>query len=244
MLGFGTKIGDPAVVFSSKNTAMEQRRLKKEQLDDKAHLVVAATLVADVTTGHCHFTATPPPTLIAVLSTLTLLPPGATDHMTYNSDFTTLPPHRDHVLTANNVAAFVMGIGPDIQTREIFGRGTKKGGLYYVDDVATNQGVLHETTRPQTAQQNGIIESKNGQILIVARALLLGASVSKRFWMDALIYAVYLLNHLPSRVLDFRTPMQVFGCVFYVHLDQNQSKVDVYALCCVFLDFSPHQKGY
>ncbi|KAI5335819.1 hypothetical protein L3X38_025953 [Prunus dulcis] len=27
----------------------------------------------------------------------------------------------------------------DIQTQEIFGRGTKKGGLYYVDDVATSR---------------------------------------------------------------------------------------------------------
>ena len=101
------------------------------------------------------------------------------------------------------------------------------------------KGVLHETTCPQTPQQNGVAECKNGQILIVARALLLGASVSKRFWMDALIYAVYLLNRLPLRVLDFQTPMQVlthhlstssmltlspkvFGCVIYVHLHQNQ----------------------
>ncbi|BFG15695.1 hypothetical protein CerSpe_019690 [Prunus speciosa] len=36
------------------------------------------------------------------------------------------------------------------------------------------KGVLHETTCPQTPQQNG-------QILAAARALLLGASVPKRF---------------------------------------------------------------
>ncbi|KAI5342034.1 hypothetical protein L3X38_009909 [Prunus dulcis] len=119
----------------------------------------------------------------------------------------------------------------DIQTREIFGRGTKNRGLYYVDDVATSQ------------------------ILAVACALLL-------LWMDAVTYAVYLLNRLPSRVLDFQTPMQVlthhisassmltlspkvFGCVIYVHLHQNKrSKQDPCALRCVFLGFSTHQKGY
>ncbi|BFG30843.1 hypothetical protein CerSpe_171170 [Prunus speciosa] len=37
---------------------------------------------------------------------------------------------------------------------------------------------------------------------------------------------------------------KVFGCVAYVHLHKNQSKQDPCALCCVFLGFSPHQKGY
>ncbi|KAI5317469.1 hypothetical protein L3X38_037176 [Prunus dulcis] len=107
--------------------------------------------------------------------------------MTYNYTLfsTTLPPHCDHVLTANNDAAPATGASSilltpalpldkvllvpslssnllsvpqvteqlncivlmypsfvllqDIQTWEIFGRGTKKGGLYYVDDVATSR---------------------------------------------------------------------------------------------------------
>ncbi|XP_021804776.1 uncharacterized protein LOC110749062 [Prunus avium] len=382
MLGSGTKIGEPAVVFASKNTALvsrptrsgsfavlprrltsiekdklkcdhfgekrhtidtcwalhgvpdwekERRRLKKEQLNGKALVVVAPTSMADTTTGHGHLTATPPPTLTAVSSTPTPPPPsnfgkafhahdtrntgwiidsGATDHMTYNSALfsTTFPPHHDHVLTADNADAPVTEVGfilltpalpldkvlLDIQTREIFGRGTKKGGLYYVDDVATSrvlrdalrvrwfvlfvddctrmmwlygmkkksEGVLHETTCPQTPQQNGVAERKNGQILAAALALLLGASVPNQFWMDDVTYAVYLFNRLPSRVLDFQTPMQVlthhisaffmltlspkvFGCVTYVLLHQNQrSKLDPCALRCVFLGFSPHQKGY
>ncbi|CAL8167941.1 unnamed protein product [Prunus armeniaca] len=376
MLGSGTKIGELAVVFASKNTALvsqctgssssavlprrltpaekdklkcnhcgekrhtintcwalhgvpdwekEQRHLKKEQLDIKAHVAVATTSVAGIITRHDHLSASPP-TLTAVSSTPTPPPPcnfgkafhaydtrytswiidsGATDHMTYNSTLfsTTLPPHRDHVLTANNVTAPVTGASSillthDIQTRDIFSRGTKNGGLYYMDDVATSRvlragsaetsqhcricllhyrfghtsfgylrhlfpalfsgvnesdfqcqtcilakshrvsyspscnkrlmpfdlvhydvwgpspvstplgGVLHETTCPQTPQQNGVAERKNGQILVVARALLLGASVPKRFWMDYVTYIVYRLNRLPSRVLDFQTPMQ------------------------------------
>ncbi|KAI5317468.1 hypothetical protein L3X38_037175 [Prunus dulcis] len=68
--------------------------------------------------------------------------------------------------------------------------------------------VLPETTCPQTPQQNGVTECKNGQILAATHGLLLGASVPKRFWMDVVTYVVYLLNHLSSRVLDFQTPMQ------------------------------------
>ncbi|CAL8164228.1 unnamed protein product [Prunus armeniaca] len=98
--------------------------------------------------------------------------------MMYNSAlfYTTLLPHLNHVLTANNTAA------SDLQTREIFGLGTKNGGLYYVDDVTTSRpwelavflsddsysmlpikGVLHETTCPQIPQQNGVAECKNGR---------------------------------------------------------------------------------
>ncbi|BBH09453.1 hypothetical protein Prudu_021956 [Prunus dulcis] len=77
-----------------------------------------------------------------------------------------------------------------------FGRGTKKGGLYYVDDVG------------------GVTERKNGQILAAAYVLLLGESVPKRFWMDVVNYGVYLLNRLPSRVLDVQTPVQK-GYRFY-----------------------------
>ncbi|CAL8077637.1 unnamed protein product [Prunus armeniaca] len=148
-------------------------------------MAVAPTFVADITTGHGPFTATFPPTLTAFSSTPTPQPPsncgkafyahdtcdtcwiidsGATDHMTYNSTLfsTTLPPYRDHILTANNVVAPVMGadsilftptlplnkvllipsLSSGIQTREIFGRGTKKGGLYYMDDVATSRVLL------------------------------------------------------------------------------------------------------
>ncbi|KAB2628036.1 hypothetical protein D8674_032831 [Pyrus ussuriensis x Pyrus communis] len=86
----------------------------------------------------------------------------------------------------------------DIQTKEIIGRGTKREGLYYVDDVvsgrahavrASRSSILHETTCLYTPQQNGVAERKNRHILETARALLLGASVPKVFWPEAVTYA-------------------------------------------------------
>jgi hypothetical protein len=125
-----------------------------------------------------------------------------------------------------------------------------------------NHGLIHEMSCPQTPQQNGVAEQKNRHILETARALLHGNHVPTRFWPDAVSTTVHLLNRLPSKVLQFQTPLQVlashvslnttlmlpprvFGCVAYVHLHKNQrSKLDPCALRCLFLGYAVHQKGY
>ncbi|CAL8989639.1 unnamed protein product [Prunus brigantina] len=230
----------------------------------------------------------------------------------------------------------------DIRTQEIIGRGTKRGGLYYVDDVCTGKaliahdsaadkkkqiwlwhwrlghasfgylkhlfpalfldldisslqcetcilakshrvsypisfnkndkpfalihsddnGLLHETTCPYTPQQNGVAERKNRHILETARSILIEAHMPKMFWSDAILYAVYLLNRMPSSVHGYKTPLDVltlthplpsvltlhpriFGCIAYVHILKHlRSKLDPCALKCVFVGFSPYSKGY
>lgn len=123
-------------------------------------------------------------------------------------------------------------------------------------------GLIHETSCPQTPQQNGVAKQKNRHILETARALLHGTYVPNCYWPDAVSTAVYLLNRMPSKVLNFKTPLQVlsshvalpptlmlsprvFGCVAYVHLHKNQrTKLDPCALRCLFVGYATHQKGY
>ena len=123
-------------------------------------------------------------------------------------------------------------------------------------------GLFHETSCTQTPQQNGVAERKNRHILETARALLIGANVPSRYWDDAVCTAVHLLNRMPSKVLDFRTPLQalsnhvtlpsmllipprIFGCVAFVHLHKNQrTKLDPCAVRCIFLGYATHKKGY
>ncbi|KAB2630265.1 hypothetical protein D8674_007784 [Pyrus ussuriensis x Pyrus communis] len=86
------------------------------------------------------------------------------------------------------------------------------GGEYInreLSEFLGDQGILHETTCPYTPQQNGVAERKNHHILETARALLLGASVPKVFWPEAVTYAVYVINRMPSRVVHFQTLFQV-----------------------------------
>lgn len=68
---------------------------------------------------------------------------------------------------------------------------------------------------------------------------------------------------MPSRILQFKTPCQillaaypstriissipikVFGCTAFVHIHKSQrSKLDPTATKCIFLGYSPNQKGY
>ncbi|XP_059659238.1 uncharacterized protein LOC132306059 [Cornus florida] len=123
-------------------------------------------------------------------------------------------------------------------------------------------GLCHETTCSQTPQQNGVAERKSRHILETARAFLTAAHAPRRYWADVVGTAVYLLNQMPSRVLDFETPLQalahhvslpsvlmlpprIFGCLAYVHLHKNQrTKLDVCAVHCVFLGYATHKKGY
>lgn len=74
-------------------------------------------------------------------------------------------------------------------------------------------------------------------------------NVPKRFWSQEVLTAAYLINRLPSRVLNFKSPYEVlkgrkldlshlklFGCVCFVHVQYaHRDKLDPKAVKCIFL---------
>lgn len=138
-------------------------------------------------------------------------------------------------------------------------------GTEYINDVLgqflKDKGILHQSTCVNTPQQNGIAERKNKHLLEVTRALMFSMNVPKYLWGEAILTATYLINRLPSRVLNFETPLnvfqkcfpdnrlhsilplKVFGCIVYVH-SKNQSKLDPRAEKYVFTGYAPNKKGY
>ncbi|KAI5322143.1 hypothetical protein L3X38_031215 [Prunus dulcis] len=91
---------------------------------------------------------------------------------------------------------------------------TDNGGEYVNNTLASfflAQCIIHQTTTLFTPQQNGVSERKNRQLLEVARSLMLDMSVPHHLWGHAVLSAAYLINRTPSRVLDFKTPHDVFG---------------------------------
>ncbi|VVA21035.1 Hypothetical predicted protein, partial [Prunus dulcis] len=81
---------------------------------------------------------------------------GATDHMTFDPDdfLNTTQPRRTCIANANSVTYPVTGAGTDIHTKKILGHGTKRGGLYYVDDFSP--GMANSVTHSFDSKQKQI----------------------------------------------------------------------------------------
>ena len=130
------------------------------------------------------------------------------------------------------------------------------GGEYVNSELHAfldHHSIVHQTTCPYTPQKNDVAERKNRQLLEVVRASLLEVNLSLSFWVEALTLAAYLMNRVPSRSVDFHTPLQtlssyvnahtvpnlpphMFGCVAFVHLHKQQRiKLEPRALRCVFV---------
>ena len=66
-------------------------------------------------------------------------------------------------------------------------------------------GIEQQFTITYTPQQNGVNERKNITIMEMARCLMFEKGLPKKFWVEAVNTAVYLLNRLPTNALEEKT---------------------------------------
>ncbi|KAL0745399.1 hypothetical protein Bca101_102106 [Brassica carinata] len=119
-------------------------------------------------------------------------------------------------------------------------------------------GILHQTSCPYTPQQNGVAERKNRHLMEVARSMMFHTSVPKRLWSDAVISACYLINRIPTKILEDQSPyevlnrskpvldhLRVFGCVCFVLVPgELRNKLEAKSTRAMFIGYSTSQKGY
>ncbi|CAM8957622.1 unnamed protein product [Rhodiola kirilowii] len=120
-------------------------------------------------------------------------------------------------------------------------------------------GIIHQTSCVDTPSQNGVAERKNRHLLETARALLFEMQVPKKFWVDAVSTACFLINRMSSSVLSGESPLgslcpssslfpvapKIFGCTCFVRdVRPHLTKLDPKSLKCIFLGYSRVQKGY
>ena len=119
--------------------------------------------------------------------------------------------------------------------------------------------ILHQSSCAYTPQQNGVAERNNRHLIETTRTLVLHYHVHFCFWGDVVLTVCYLINRMPSSVLNDQIPHsfilldrplyflspRVFGCSCFVHiLTPGQDKFSAKATKCIFLGYSRHHKGY
>jgi IS30 family transposase len=72
-------------------------------------------------------------------------------------------------------------------------------------------GISRHVACPYAHQQNGSAERKRHHIVEVGLSLLAHASMPLKYWDEAFLAATYLINRLPTKTLDFSSPLE---CLF------------------------------
>jgi len=143
--------------------------------------------------------------------------------------------------------------------RKIISMQTDWGGEYEkLNSFFQQIGIAHRVSYPHAHQQNGVAERKHRHIVEVGLALLANASMPLKFWDQAFLTATYLINILPSKVINYHTPVElllkekpeytslrVFGCACWPNLrPYNNRKLAFRSTRCVFLGYSSLHKGF
>ena len=111
-------------------------------------------------------------------------------------------------------------------------------------------GILHQISCVDTPSQNGVA---NRHFLETARVLLFQMHVPKHLCVDAFFTTCFLINQMPSSILNWDIPYhiffpnkplfpiepQIFECTCFVRdVRPHVSKLDPKSLLCIFLGYS------
>lgn len=125
-------------------------------------------------------------------------------------------------------------------------------------EFCESHGIVHQFSAPRTPQQNGVVERKNRTLQEMARAMIHGNQVPKRFWAEALNTACYIVNRVYVRRETSKTPYElwkgktpnlsyfhVFGCRCFILNDKDYlGKFDSKSDEGMFLGYSESSMAY
>ncbi|KAL3634075.1 hypothetical protein CASFOL_021129 [Castilleja foliolosa] len=134
------------------------------------------------------------------------------------------------------------------------------GGTEYkpLTEFFKDKGIIHKISCPYTPQQNGCAERKHRHVVEMGLSLLAQSNMPLKFWDDAFTTAVFLINRVPAKSLQFESPfeklfkqkpdytcLKVFGCLCYPHMrPYNKHKLEYRSTAGVFLGYNAQYKGY
>ena len=95
-------------------------------------------------------------------------------------------------------------------------------------------------------------------IMEAARAMLHDQDIPVHLWVEAARTTMYVQNCSPHRVLENKTPeevfsskkpkvshLRIFGCLVYIHISkENRTKLDISGKKGIFVGYSESSKDY
>lgn len=132
------------------------------------------------------------------------------------------------------------------------------GEFHSFTNFLQSEGIMFRQSCPHTFVQNGRVERRHRQLVEVGLTLLAQASMPLSYWWEAFTTATYLVNRLPTTVLEDQSPyfvlleklldyksLKPFGCACFPNLrPYNNHKFSYHSTRCVFLGYSNQHKGY
>lgn len=115
------------------------------------------------------------------------------------------------------------------------------GPGFLLHDFYASKGIIHQTGYVETPQQNGRVEKKHQHILNTGRDPLFHSKLPKQYWSYAILHATYIMNRIPSPILENKSPyfitkgvlpklndLEVFGCLCYTStLQSHRTKLEL-----------------
>jgi len=78
--------------------------------------------------------------------------------------------------------------------------------------LLTQIGIHHRRACPYTHQQMGAVERRHTQIIEVGLSLLSHYKLPQQFWKDAFLTATYIINRLPTHILNQKSSYEIVYC--------------------------------
>ena len=133
------------------------------------------------------------------------------------------------------------------------------GGEYQgLKNIVESHGIQHLVSPPYTPQHIASAERRHRHIVETGLSLLHKASLPLSFWSHAFQAAVYLINRLPTPILNFKSPfeslfhmapnyskLREFGCLYYPWLcSYTRQKLESRLKRCTFVGYSDIHNAY